>query len=180
MKCPECNEGTIKKIIVKEYNARLKGINFPVKNAEIGKCDACEAELYSAKEIRRWERALDEYLISSGSLLKPSQIIEIRESLGMSVIDFAQLLGVTRQAVYSWERNDTKPLSIGPTGLLLSLLLDEKNGNICGITDFLISSAKGRGIEIEASSERPNIQFSALRNVPEEAPSFAGPKLMQR
>ncbi len=55
MKCPKCGKGKIQKIIIKNYNARLKGITFPVKNAEIGKCDTCDAKLYSANEIRRWE-----------------------------------------------------------------------------------------------------------------------------
>ena len=175
MKCHECNKGTIQKVIVKEYKAKLKGITFPVENAEIGKCDTCDAELYSAKEIQRWEQVLDEYLIASGLLLKPEQITEIRESLKLSVIDFAQLLGVTRQAVYGWERNDTKPLSIGPTGLLLSLLQAEKNKEIYGITDFLISSATGRGIKIQTACENKPaiIKFPHLKNVPLGGPGFA-------
>ena len=59
MKCPECAKGIIKKVIVKNYKAKLKGITFLVKNAEIGKCDNCCAELYNAKEIRRWESILN-------------------------------------------------------------------------------------------------------------------------
>jgi len=164
--------GKFQKVIVENYNARLKGITFPVKNAEIGKCDSCEAELYSSKEIRKWEQALDEYLISRGLLLSSSQIKEIRKSLKLSIIDFARFLGVTRQAVYSWESNKTKPLSIGPTSLLLSLLQKEKNGNIRGVTDFLIDSAKGRGIDIQRPVQI--IKFPVeLRKVPKGSPAFA-------
>jgi putative zinc finger/helix-turn-helix YgiT family protein len=163
----------MQKVTIEDYQAKLKGISFPVKNAEIEKCDACGAELYGAKEIRRWERLFDEYLLESGLILNPKQITSIRNNLGLSVIDFAQLLGVTRQAVYSWERDETKPLSIGPTSLLLSLLLEEQKRNIRGIADFLVKSAKDRGVEIQ--TETPNIPFSKghLRTIPSGGPSFA-------
>ena len=62
MNCPECAKGTIQKVIVENYNAKLKGVIFPVKNAEIRKCDSCGVEIYSAKELRRWERILHAYL----------------------------------------------------------------------------------------------------------------------
>ena len=51
MKCPECSEGTIQKVTIENYQAKLKGISFPVENAEVGKCDHCNTELYNAKEI---------------------------------------------------------------------------------------------------------------------------------
>ena len=55
MKCYECSTGTIKKVIVKNYLATINCTTFIVENAEIYKCDTCDAELYSAKELRRWE-----------------------------------------------------------------------------------------------------------------------------
>lgn len=171
MKCPECKEGTIHKVIIEAYRAKLKGISFPVKNAEIGKCDSCDAELYSAKEIRRWERLLDEYLISEDLVPNSKQISDIREKLGLSVIDFAKLLGVTRQTVYGWENDKVKPLTIGPTSLLLSLLNEEQNGNIRGIVDFVIKVAQERGIEIQTEIQNIKI-LNMLKKVSPACPAF--------
>ncbi len=175
MKCSKCKEGEVKKVTIEKYQARLKGISFPVDNAEIEKCDSCDAELYSAKEIRRWEQLLDEHLITSGLILSPTQISSIRENLGLNVLHFAKLLGVTRQSVYGWENDNAKPLSIGPTSLLLSLLLEEKSGKIDGIVDFLVKSAKARGIDLpKTQDDKPNYIFpkNRLRTLPTGSPGF--------
>ena len=65
MKCHECGKGTIKNLIIKNYKARLGGVDFPVKDAKVGRCDNCNAEILYAKELKRWEKLLKEYIVSS-------------------------------------------------------------------------------------------------------------------
>jgi len=52
----------MKEVVIEDYQARLKGITFPVKNAEYRECDTCGEKSYHCKEIRRWEQLLKKYL----------------------------------------------------------------------------------------------------------------------
>jgi hypothetical protein len=58
MECPTCGKGIMQKVIIKKYQAKLRNITFPVKDAEMLRCNICDEEVYSAKEIKRWESIL--------------------------------------------------------------------------------------------------------------------------
>ena len=56
MKCPMCANGTIVKLVIKNYKTKMGGKPIIVPKANIEECDTCKERLYHAKEIRRWER----------------------------------------------------------------------------------------------------------------------------
>ena len=58
IKCPSCDDGIITMIKVKNYPAKLGGIEFVVPEAEFAVCDSCGKKVYSAKEIKRWKNIL--------------------------------------------------------------------------------------------------------------------------
>ncbi len=52
--CEECFEGTVLKITVQNYKAKIEGRDFVVPEAVIGVCNKCEAKHFDIKETKRW------------------------------------------------------------------------------------------------------------------------------
>lgn len=149
-KCPSCEKGKIRIEIIPEYETKLRGMPFVVKDAKIAKCDICGEELYNAKEIKRWEELLKKTLQAQNLLITPYEVKTLREDMGLSVADFSSIFGVTRQTVYGWESEKTSGVQLGPASLLLGLLGEEKSGSLTGIYDFLFASARNRGQEVKS------------------------------
>lgn len=57
MKCQEekCN-GVMENKIIHNYHTKMGGIPIVVKYAKILKCPICGSQIYSAKEVKKWER----------------------------------------------------------------------------------------------------------------------------
>lgn len=182
MKCPYCDEGKVTITVVPEYATQLGGVPFTVKNARIGQCDSCERKVFGAKEVKRWENDLREELQSRGTLVRAEQIRTIRQSLGLSVIDFAFLLGVTRQTVHAWEHSNGG-VQLGPTALLLGLLAETLAEGETRVVDYLVTAVRERGQSISTVSLQQSIadaehipeanrEVGRFRDIPGGSPNF--------
>jgi putative zinc finger/helix-turn-helix YgiT family protein len=153
-KCESCNEGTVKQQVRKNFTTRVQGFPFTVPEATTGVCDKCGAEYFSAPEVLRWERLYKRNLLEQQHLLEPQTIQALRERLGLSIGDFAVLVGCTRQTVYNWERRNRNAPQMRLADLLLKLIsrsMDE--GNI-DVLDFLVAEARRQGIAVHINCPR--------------------------
>ncbi len=172
--------------VVADHRTKLGGVPVRVKDARIAKCNHCGETSVSAKELERWERLQQEQLQQGRQIPSPAEVRRIREWVGFSVADFAALLGVTRQTVYAWEREDTGGMQLGPAALMVKLLAEENAGRISGVTAHLVAAAQDRGHELEAGptaqevdhlqteGAQTNVKSRGLRYRAEGGPSFAG------
>lgn len=144
-KCPCCGVGEMVVKAVPEHHTRLGGVPVQVKDAQIAKCNHCNETSVSANELHRWENVQQEQLREDRQIPSPVEVRKIRQWLGSSVADFAALLGVSRQTVYAWERDDTGGMKLGPAALVVKLLAEEKARRISGVTAYLVLAAQSRG-----------------------------------
>jgi DNA-binding transcriptional regulator YiaG len=145
--------------VIPNYKTKMGGIPIEVPNAEISRCSNCGETSVSAKELKRWELIQKEQLRSTGQIPSPEEVTEIRTLLGLSISDFAKLLGVTRQTIHAWERPELAALQLGPAALLLKLLIDEKAGKTKGVFDYLLKQAAARGQEVTCPADCGHIRF---------------------
>lgn len=143
--CPSCGRGELRPEVVHEYEARLGGVAFPVRNAEMERCTRCGKIVVSAAELRRWKELQREHLARVGFVPGPEQVRALRETLGLPVRAFAALMGVTRQTVHAWERPNGPGQHLGPASLLLGLLIAEASGAFEGVFRHLHMEAARRG-----------------------------------
>ena len=144
MPCPNCPDGKLVLKIIPIFNTHFGGIPVQIPNAEIFECTSCRETTVSATELERWEQIQRDQLREDQHTPSPESVKRLRKALGLSVADFAALLAVTRQTVYAWERNDTKPMNVGPAALLIKLLDEEVAGNLEGIFATLRRAAEKR------------------------------------
>jgi transcriptional regulator with XRE-family HTH domain len=104
--------------------------------------------------LERWRTIKEETLKSSGQIPTGADVKRVRESRGLSVTDFAVLLGVTRQTVYAWERAVDSAMKFGPPALVVLLLMEELRGTISNVYAALVSFAKKRG-QLTSFHEEP-------------------------
>lgn len=57
-KCPTCGDGTMEPLVIKNYPARLSGVEFVVPEAHFKKCTKCPERTVNAREIKRWRQIL--------------------------------------------------------------------------------------------------------------------------
>lgn len=154
----------MEEIVVPNHVVKLRGIPAIIPHARIGKCANCERIQVPAAELRRWEGIQRESLLQSRQIPSHADIRSLRETLQLSVANFASLLGVTRQTAHSWERTDTPGLQVSPTTLLLGLLKTEVTGAFPGVLAALRLAAQKRGQAIPP--EEPSAEKEPPRDPP--------------
>ena len=101
MRCTEC--GSEMRFTSEPMKERYKGEEFTVTGIERWVCDECGNDVMKAEEADRLGRKLVDAYATRKGLLLPSEIRELRESLGMSQKDFEKLIGVSSPTVSRWE-----------------------------------------------------------------------------
>lgn len=147
--CEECGQGTVREKVFHDYQTKIKGYPFVVDEAKIGICDKCQAKHFNSKETKRWEELYNQQLLSKNLYLSPSDILEVRESLGLSVEGIAYLIGCTRQSIYNWEKMDREKLQSRMADLLIKLVRDSAKFGEINVIDFLVEEAKQLGIDVK-------------------------------
>lgn len=150
IKCPSCGVNKMKEKIISEFHTKLGGVPFVVSNANILECEKCGERVFDAKEIKHWEKELQKQLQTKALLITPKDVKEIQEGLNLNVSDFAKLFGVTRQTVYAWEDEKNAGIQLGPAALLISLLMEEREGRTRDVYNFLLELANKRGQTIKS------------------------------
>lgn len=151
-KCEECGRGTVVEKLIPEYHTKIKGYPFVVKNAWIGVCNACGAEHFDARETERWERIFE--VEHTKHFLTPQEIQRLRKSLGLSMEQFAFLIGCTRQSLYNWLRADRSKPQSRTADLLMKLVRESHKKGEVNVIRFLVQEAEQFGIQIQLGDEK--------------------------
>ena len=149
--CEECKEGRVRWQTRANYSTKVHGHPFVVPEAVVGVCDHCGAEAFDPQESRRWARLYDESLEKQGFLLTAEEISDIRGQLGLSIGNFALLVGCTRQTVYNWERCDRKSPQLKLADLLLKLVRESMYSGEVDVLRYLLFQAEQGGIALSMS-----------------------------
>lgn len=146
-KCQECGQGVVRERTIPEYHTRIKGYPFVVKDARIGVCDRCGAEHFVPQETDRWEQI---FSVEQGELfLKPIEIQRLRKSLGLTMEQFAVLIGCTRQSLHNWERPDRLKSQSRMADLLLKIVRDSFEKGEVDVLRFLAREAEQLGVHLD-------------------------------
>lgn len=180
-KCQECGRGNVVEEVVPEYHTKVRGYPFTVRDARIGVCDVCGAKHFAAQETERWDRIFEEE--HAKLFLRPRDLQSLRKSLGLSMEQFAFLIGSTRQSLYNWERHDRGRLQSRMADLLMKLVREShKHGNV-DVVRFLAGQAEQLGVHVElgrhmVESARPLLELWA-KQVPRDILKTREPVLAQ-
>ncbi|OGW16242.1 MAG: hypothetical protein A3G93_00925 [Nitrospinae bacterium RIFCSPLOWO2_12_FULL_45_22] len=151
--CEECGKGTVKEKVFENYRTKIKGYPFVVDKAIIGVCDRCGAKHFKANETKRWEELYNKDLELKHISLLPDEIEAVRKSLGLSMEDFAYLIGCTRQSIYNWEKKDREKPQSRMADLLIKLVRYSFEVGKVDVINFLTEEAKKLGITIEVAKQ---------------------------
>lgn len=169
--CEECGKGTVKEKLFENYRTKIKGYPFVVDKAVIGICDNCGAKHFDANETKRWEELYNKDLELKHISLLPDEIEAVRKSLGLSMEDFAYLIGCTRQSIYNWEKRDREKPQSRMADLLIKLVRHSFEIGKVDVINFLVEEAKKLGIMMEVTRKTPtligNIIHLNIKRVPQ-------------
>jgi putative zinc finger/helix-turn-helix YgiT family protein len=102
-RCPACGEADLKVRFVSEkyeYDTDRGGVIVETTDVPIEYCDAC-GETFAGPQAARIRH---DALVKALGFLRPEEIRGLRERLGKSPEEFAQLVGSTAEDVSLWER----------------------------------------------------------------------------
>ena len=152
-RCQECGEGTVNAQEFLNYSTRIRGYPFVVERATIGVCDRCGAKHYHAKETKRWEELYLKDLEKNHIFFSPEEVKEVREYLGLSMEDFAYLIGSTRQSIHNWQKKDRVTTQSRMADLMMKLVQESKEKGKIDVISILIKEAEKLGLSIELRKE---------------------------
>ena len=147
--CPECGRGTVRTTHIHNYKTKIKGYPFVVEEAVIGVCEQCGAQSFDPQETKRWDELFSHSLQARHAFLTPEEITQIRKALGLSMEDFARLIGSTRQSVSMWEKESRPTPPVRTADLLMKLVRQSLSGEPVDVLPFLLDEARKWGVVIE-------------------------------
>jgi putative zinc finger/helix-turn-helix YgiT family protein len=153
--CPECGRGTVRTTRVHNYKTKIKGFPFRVDEALLGVCNHCQAESFAPEETQRWEAAFQRALEERQAFLAPAEIRTLRQSMNLSLEDFARLIGCTRQSVMAWEHSARTIPPSRMADLMLRLLQRAWSDGVVDVPTLLVEEAKKWGVLIELRRPAP-------------------------
>lgn len=153
--CPTCGDAKMETKEIRQFETEFEGITIHVPNARVSECPSCGEKLYSAKELNRWKEIKQATLAKSGALPNGNDVKEVREHLGLTASQFADLVAVTRQTVHSWERESDQPMKLGPAALIVKLLKQAQCGQAVNVAADLVELATMRGKSISCDPRLP-------------------------
>jgi len=162
--CQECGQGTVREKTVRSYKTKIKGYPFVVREATIGVCDKCQAEHFAAQETKRWEELFYQSLVKDKLFLLPEDIQRVRKALGLSMEDFALLIGCTRQSLYNWEKDDRTHPQSRIADLLIKLVEKSHSEGNVDVIGFLVKETEKVGISLHVA-EQPKVMSGIQEQV---------------
>ena len=147
--CENCKKGRVKATKVEGYETKVEGIPFRVSHAEIGICDTCSAKYFNAREVRRWREEFYRTQSSRGGFLRPSEIRSTRKLLGLSIADFARLIGCSRQGLYNLESEERVAPQSRMADLLIRIVRESYEKGAVDAIAILQGIAIQTGLEIQ-------------------------------
>lgn len=160
-KCTECEGGTVRPQVRRDYATKVRGSNFIVPEAHVGVCDSCATEYFDPVELRRWKGLYEKRLEETGFYLKPQEVSDILRDLGLSISDFARFLGTTRPSVNTWRDPNRKTPPLRTADLLLRLVQESMKVGSVDVVEFLYHQAGIR--PQERTTEAPRRSCRTIR-----------------
>lgn len=154
-KCEKCGLGVVKANRVRKYETKIDGIPFSVDDALIGVCEKCGAKYFNARETKRWRDAFFRQRLQEGSIATASGISTLREQMGLSVAEFALLIGCSRQALYLWESLERSAPQSRMADLLIQLVQESFVHGSVNVIEYLRDSLRAAGVEPPKCSRAP-------------------------
>lgn len=158
--CQECGQGTVREQIFHGYKTKLKGLPLTVDDARIGVCDRCGARHFDPSETTRWKSLLDDKYAEA--YLKPSDIQGLIRQLGLSMEQFANFVGCTRQSLYNWQRPERTAPQSRMADLFLRLIRESHLQGQVDVIGFLTTEASKLGFDVDVSSPKVNATIVAF------------------
>jgi DNA-binding transcriptional regulator YiaG len=146
--CQASGMGTVKETVHRTYRTKVRGQPFVVPAARVGVCEDCGAEHFAAGEIARWDKLFEE--AQAQRRLSAADIRELRDTLQLSMEQFAALVGCTRQSLYHWERADRKRTQSLMVDLMLRLVDQSRHAGEVHVLEFLRDRANELGMAVPA------------------------------
>lgn len=153
--CPECEQGRVQARRILNYKTKIRGYPFVVDEALIGECDQCGARSFAPQETQRWEELFTNSLEARQAFLSPQEIKKLRKSLGLSMEDFARLIGTTRQSLSMWEKAERPSPPSRTADLLMKLVRQSLSPEPVDLFPFLVEEARKWGIVIQVNLPGP-------------------------
>jgi DNA-binding transcriptional regulator YiaG len=162
--CPECRLGTVRTTKIQNYKTKIKGYPFIVDEVYIGVCDHCKAEHFASTETKRWKELFYRSLEQRQAFLPPQETTELRKTLGLSMEDFARLIGCTRQSIYNWEKVDRSSPPSRMADLLMKLVRQSLSSGSIDVLAFILQEAKKWGVvlEVRQTATSPDVNASIV------------------
>jgi putative zinc finger/helix-turn-helix YgiT family protein len=135
-RCEECGGAlAIERNAVRRYE--LGGLpHVELHGVEVARCTKCGLEEVSIPRIQQLHKLLAEHLISLPRSLAPVEVKFLRKHIGLSTIDFARCMGVSRETVSRWETGN-KPMGSASDRLLRLLVATSTPISDYSATDVL-------------------------------------------
>lgn len=136
MKCEECGAlVTIERNAVRRYD--IGGLpHIELHGIEIDRCTDCGKEGIAIPRISQLHHALSEHFVKQQRMLAPSEIRFLRKQVGLSSMDLAKTMGVTRETISRWE-SGTQPMGSVADRLLRLLVVNHEPAENYAVEDFL-------------------------------------------
>jgi len=150
-KCDKCGKGIVRTRQFQSYETKIDGIPFTIENAVIGVCDQCGARYFNAREIKKWRESFYRHRARVGGILSSEDITKLRQEIGLTVADFARLIGCSRQAVYLWESVKREVPQSRMADLMIKLVRKSFVDTSVDVLRFLLEDAVSSGWETPQS-----------------------------
>ncbi len=158
--CQECGQGTVREERISNYDTKIQGYRFSVPEAVVGICDKCKTEHFDSKETKRWEKLFSQSLEDERLFLLPKDIGDTRKALGLSMENFALLIGSTRQSLHNWENGKRARAQSRTADLLIKLVDKSRTEKGIDVLGFLVEEARRLGVVIKIPSYVPAPHFT--------------------
>lgn len=136
MRCEDCGKPvTTEHSAVRRYN--IGGLpHVELHGVEVTTCPGCGKEGIAIPRIGQLHRVLAEAFVKQPRMLAPVEIRFLRKHIGLSGVDFAKMMGVTRETVSRWETG-ANPMGGTADRLLRLLVVNHEPTESYAVDDLL-------------------------------------------
>lgn len=123
-KCPDC--GGEMTVTHEDYRYDESGLsNVILRGIEVRRCAACKSVQPVIGNIEGLHRALARSIVEKPARLAGEEVRFLRTYLGFRGVDFARVMGVSKESVSRWE-NDREPMGPSADRALRLLVVHQK------------------------------------------------------
>ena len=147
--CPYCGKGTVQPTVFQNFQTKVLGFPFTVPQATVGVCDHCGERMFNGKELARWEELFMESVRQQEALLSAAEIRDLRESLDLTQVNFARLIGVSRRSIVEWEKDSRQKDQGRNADLVMKLLRASLGNGPVDVLDLLLEELEKWGLRLQ-------------------------------